>query len=167
MYDDVVYALTGQSVAIEAKLIGGGAALSNWASTPPHSPFSELIAITVHGIDLDWSSGLYIVNTILASILLFALSSLFSSVLSRQLIIASVLMASPIGFLAIDEFRPDVFFVLLSCFAILLVPLGRSLNGRLLPSESALLIGICLLYVKPSWANIPGLTTRWRRPQQP
>ena len=155
IYDDVVYGLAGQEIAIRARGEGIAASLLGWLIGSPHAPFNEFVSILVHLIALDNSALLYVANGIVAAWFAYALAAYVSIQRQTRLLAATLLTLTPAWLWGVNEFRPDVFFALLACLALAYTLFGRPTSTGLKEAyQSGILLAITLFFLKPSWAAL-------------
>lgn len=130
---------------------GAGAALLSYCSNPPASPFSTYLASLAYAIFgiREWAP--YAANGILILLLLLYLDRRLGSVCAtRKAVVFGFALLTPMAFLTVHEYRPDMACGLFTAMGILAVagtPLDRFTPRHAI--ASGVLFGLALL-AKPS-----------------
>ena len=152
-YDDVSYALAGDSRAAHLLNEGLVGFARNLVGEPPHGPVSELIATAAVAIGGPSTTRLYFINAlIMAALVVVLVRVVLRTGWAVSLAAAGVALATPLGFFVIDQFRPDLPFAI-----VLGILTGVSAAFATTPGVDGtrrwIACGIgasALLYVKPS-----------------
>ena len=153
-YDDVVYALAGKRAVAGVASDGFSTTVGDWVGTPPHAPFLEAYSFVVQWIFGAQQDALYVSLAALLGVGTILFATAFAATWFMRFAIAAALAASPLGFLTTNEYRPDVFYVLIAMSTIAYTArmVLRGSHGhpgaRFLPSVC---LGVALLFLKPPW----------------
>jgi hypothetical protein len=125
VFDDVGYLIDGLQRLNVLDSVGVHAFCGTFIQSPPHSPWSTLLAVVafaLFGVN-DWAP--YLLNGLLVFFLLCLAWNVAGQETFTRLAITSVVLLSQLPFQAILEFRPDFAAALFTAaFALLLLKMG-------------------------------------------
>lgn len=153
-YDDVSYALGGNRYASVLLDSGAIALAGELVRNPPHGPLTEATAALAILIFGPSTFGIYLLNgMVIAGLTLLAARATMPTAWPGALIASGIFLASPLGYFFVDQFRPDLAYLVILA---LLTGLCSQIR-RPAPWPSRHLPWWCgaaaaaLLYAKPSF----------------
>ena len=156
-YDDSSYILVGETLTRLVDSAGWFPAMGRWLLAPPHTPWSEGIAFATYRWFDSSPNAVYVVNSILSTIIIVILSCALCKKWYLRFAVSALLIASPLGYLLSNEFRPDIPYAFVASYV--LIATANSLtgkSGRKCPRTWVPpMVGMCLLFlIKPTYFPI-------------
>jgi hypothetical protein len=143
VYDDVGYLIDGLQRLNVLDSAGVHAFCQTFVQSPPHSPWSTLLAVlafALFGVN-DWAP--YLLNGLLVFFLLCLAWNVAGQTTSTRVVITSVVLLSQLPFQAILEFRPDFAAALCTAgFAVILLKMGICGMDRAAEPRSYFCVGL-------------------------
>lgn len=151
MYDDIKYvndAVSRLSVGYEQGVL---AFLSTFATNPPHSPFSALLACGALIVGGFQDSAVYIANSILLIAAAVFLVWRFQHARKGTIFwIVTAFLCSPFAYRTIHDFRPDIVLGFMTAVMVYFFALGLTQNSSKYFKLAGIVFGCCLL-IKPTF----------------
>jgi hypothetical protein len=125
--------------------------------SPPHSVWTE--AIAAFGLRLSGLSqwGPYLVNSIFLSILFLYFVKQFCKTNLIATLIATLIILSPLGYIAFDQFRPDITYTLVLTIGVKKLLLTKESLETDLFFKTLIYTIFFLVLVKPTWFAFTGI----------
>jgi hypothetical protein len=145
-YDDITYFLDGKWRKAEfTESLGQG--FSSFVWTPPHAPSLSIFSTFSQLFVGNNSDAIYFMNQILIVAMVYFFSVFIFKSKSQSILIAGLILCSPISPILYFNFRPDIHYALfLGISYAYILRDNTSQRGRAVP-----ILTVCLFLIKPTF----------------